>query len=168
MKNLLLSAVFLILISCQGEKKEFSGIGEFEIGKNFLSMASSKNFRKVMDDEYNIQKYKISDEIGYVSDLNITTTNDKISQVTFRGNDQTNIAELEEICKTLIPQNLNVTLLNEIKLRYYTSTDSSIFFTVTDYEKSNRVRFPRYEYIHISKDSASNGNDELRKSLNVK
>ena len=144
MKNVMLFFVFLVvLISCQNEDKEFTGIGEFNIGETFLTMPIAKDFTNVMEDEYNLNQYKFK-EFGSVSDLNVTTADGKISEVSFETNDATNTDELDAICKKMIEYSVDESLINGIKydensIKMYFTPNKKVYLIVVE-NKSKKLK----------------------------
>jgi sporulation protein YlmC with PRC-barrel domain len=175
MKNIcFLFAAFLVLISCENKPENFRGIGEFRIGENFSSSPVFRSFTKIMDDEFNARRYKLSDKIGYVSDLNITTDNGKISEVKFSNNEQTNVKELKKTFENLteVKPDSILTAFNKIfkvDEKFYITKDSSILLSISSYqERSLGNGLQQIEYSYINRDASMKKMNETLKRLNVK
>jgi sporulation protein YlmC with PRC-barrel domain len=175
MKNIcFLFAAFLVLISCENKPENFRGVGEFRIGENFISSPVFKSFTKIMDDEFNARRYKLSDKIGYVSDLNITTDNGKISEVKFSNNEQTNVKELKKTFENLteVKPDSILTAFNKIfkvDEKFYITKDSSILLSISSYqERSLGNGLQQIEYSYINRDASMKKMNETLKRLNVK
>ena len=84
------------------QPSEFRGFGGFDIDTDFASNHKPTEFRKIMPDEFYCTVYKLSDEIGKVSDLKDTTDKGKIIEVKFSSNENTNITEIQKQLKALI------------------------------------------------------------------
>ena len=69
--------VLLALISCQESQKEINGFGGFDIGSDLSSHEKFAALRNTMPDEYYCNSIKLSEAIGEVSNLSITTENGK-------------------------------------------------------------------------------------------
>lgn len=158
MKKVLL-AIFLVSISCGQNQADFHGLGGLNIGTNFTLLPISKDFRNVMEDEYYAQRFKLSEQIGSVSDLNITTDNGKISEVKFSSNEGTSIAELDRICKGLEEVKPDSKMRNKLLSESFTSkgyitADEQIFLMVMQRrDQHTKNGLPIYEYSYISKDA---------------
>ncbi|MBF6640785.1 hypothetical protein IVB69_04790 [Flavobacterium sp. J49] len=173
MKKTLLLALGLLSISCVETKNEFKGLGALSIGTEFSSLPMASSFTKVMDDEFNINRFELSKEIGSVSDLNVTTENGKISEVKFSSNEATNTAELEEMFKTLreekIDQSKLIGVEEGIAIKTYQTEDKTIFVSVIQYPNrllKNGQPYSEYSYIH--KDAAARNHQLTLKSMGKK
>jgi len=172
MKKVLL-AIFLISISCVNTKSEFHGLGELNIGTEFSSLPISKTFIKVMDDEFNINRFKLSDEIGYVSDLNVTTDKGKICEVKFSSNEETNIAELEKLFQNLkeekVEKNKLIGVEENIEIKIYQTEDANIFVSVIQYkDKRFKNGQPYSKFSYIQKDAEKRNHNLTLKSIGKK
>jgi major membrane immunogen (membrane-anchored lipoprotein) len=176
MKNIsFLFAAFLVLISCENKPENFRGVGEFRIGENFISSPVFKSFTKIMDDEFNARRYKLSDKIGYVSDLNITTEDGKITEVKFSSNEQTSVKELEKTFENLTEMKAPTKQKAFSKaykmpdMKFYTTKDSSIFLSIISYQgRSLRNGRQQIEYSYISREATMKKINQTLKRLNIK
>lgn len=84
MKNTLFVLLLIILFSCKMEDKNpFTGLGELKIGAQFDSIPSYSFYKKERENEYVLNKFEISKELGILEDLKIKTQNGKIYSVEF-------------------------------------------------------------------------------------
>ncbi|NMH27844.1 hypothetical protein [Flavobacterium silvaticum] len=128
MKRLLSLLVLLLVVSaCEQKTKSFHGFGGLDIGADFKSLPNAKDFTQIMEDEYNIARYKLSDEIGVVSNLNISTENGKISEVRFVSTDETHTATIEKVTQQLVRINTKTPIKLDF-IDFYNSADKKIFF----------------------------------------
>lgn len=126
-KTALLVIIILLSFSCEKQTTSFEGFGGLNIGDSFTSLPIAKQFTKIMEDEFNASDYKLSDEIGSVSDLNVTTENGKISEVRFTANAQTNISEIEEVLKNMVKSKTDNTFGS---ITIYQTEDKKILFAI--------------------------------------
>ncbi|MFN3968881.1 hypothetical protein [Flavobacterium sp.] len=173
MKKALLLALGLLSISCVETKTEFKGLGDLSIGTEFSSLAIASSFTKVMDDEFFLNRFEVSEEIGAVSDLNVTTEKGKICEVKFSSNEATNTAELKEIFKALkeekIDQNKLIGVEEGIVIKTYQTEDETIFVSVIEYQnKPLKNGQPYCEYSYIHKDAAARNHNLTLKSMGKK
>src|SRR5574343_57912 len=95
MKKIYLLIVVLSFFSCQESKKEITGFGGFNIGSDLSTHEKFADFRNTMPDEYFCNSMQLSEAIGMVSNINITTEYGKITEVKFSTNEKTNIDEIQ-------------------------------------------------------------------------
>jgi hypothetical protein len=173
MRNLLLLFTFyLVLSSCEDKPVKASGFGDLTLGAEFESLALYKDFEKVLENEYHNPYYKISDEIGYVANVYITTNNGNINEVKFESTKDTDTAELERMYGKLIEQKLdtlrhfkNLTLPN---MKFYISADTTTLYSIV-YQQEGRRKGTYYnEYRYTSTDAAIKQVAETRKQLGLK
>ena len=174
MKNFIpFVCILFVITSCENNKQDFVGIGEFEIGKDFHSMKNSKFFTEVMDDEYNVERYKLSEEIGYVSNLNVTVSNGKIREVTFSSNLDTNVKALDKIFENLTEFKRDSSTFefalpkNYIKYdtKMYISHNDSVVASLTMKERSIKSGFRKREYSYIDREAMIAKYEELFRRL---
>lgn len=173
MKKALLSIAFLLGISCSDTKSEFKGLGELSIGTEFSSLPIAQSFTKVMDDEFFLNRFELSENIGSVSNLNVTTEKGKICEVKFSGNEATNTAELEKLFADLkeekVDHNKLIGVEEGIIIKTYQTQDESIFVSVIEYQnKPLKNGQPYSEYSYIHKDAAARNHDLTLKSMGKK
>lgn len=154
MKKLFLIPIVLALFSCNSST-DFKGIGGFDIDSKFSSLKTDQPFVNTMEDNYNVSSYKLSDEIGFVSDLNITTKNDSIIEVRFLSNEQTNTAALEKLYKGMFKNNEEKKFENElIILTSYQTADENIFFAdIEQKHKKLKNGQLQHEYKYSNKEA---------------
>ncbi len=92
MKNLLLFGLFLGLMSCNSgiKKSEFKGFGELLVGVPFDSIPSSRLFNKNGENQFVLNKFELTKEIGVVESVEVKTKNGKIFEVKFTTGKFTN------------------------------------------------------------------------------
>lgn len=173
MKKVLFLVTLLVLsLSCEKKTSDFKGVGELTIGQNFDSLPVSKSFRKVMDDEFFTNRFHLSDDIGMISNLNVSTINGKINQVKFSSTETTNMAEIEKITGSMVKEpmvdsKLEKLVKNEnIDLKMYKTADEKIFFSVLEY-KDQKLKNgqPLYEFCYISKEAVLNNHKQIMKGI---
>src|SRR5690606_24045273 len=116
---------------------------------DFASLPISKNFTKVMENQFNTRRFHLSEKIGSVSDLNVMTENGKISEVSFNSNEETNISEVQRIYGNLIRIETDSTLMNNLGLimKFYHTPGEQILFSVTQYnDKPLKDNMPLFKY----------------------
>ena len=171
MKKLIfvITTVF-VLGSCDQKQEEDSGLGELRLGANFESLPFSKDFDKYMDDEYFIQSFKLSDEIGYVSNLNVTTDQGNISEIRFSSSEETKTAELDKLHSQMIEQKTAaMPMLANMKLpetKLYISADSATIVSVIE-KGSKRKGVAIKEYQYTSRDAVMKKIAEKRRELGL-
>lgn len=102
MKKFSLLIAVLAIVSCHQESVQFNGFGGFDLGKDFASLPNAKAFVEVMDGEFNLPEYTLSDDIGSVNNLHIITHAGKIIEVSFTANSRTNVAEVKKAFQGMI------------------------------------------------------------------
>lgn len=96
MKNSLSFFLFIALYSGQNEgKNSFKGIGELNIGSKFDSIPSYKFFTKVNENEYTLNEFEISKEIGILENLKVKTKKGKIYSVSFSKGKYSNSSDVD-------------------------------------------------------------------------
>ena len=171
--NLLL-ALSIIFVSCESKPEKFEGFGEFRIGEDFRMLPDFKLFNNTFGEEYHIQRYMLSDEIGYVSNLNITTDNGKISEVQFSSSEETDVKELEKTFKNLVEIKLDSTKFPSLRqfknsdMKFYTTKDSSLYFTLVYQERSIENGLKKRKYTYVSKEGTMKKFSEAKKRFNIK
>jgi hypothetical protein len=97
MKKIALCVILIFLISCDDKARNFDGIGEIKLGGNFESLSSSKLFKKLSENEYKIDSFKLSNEIGYVKNLVVKLEEGVIYDVSFNNSKTTNISAIDSL-----------------------------------------------------------------------
>ena len=155
--------VLLALLSCRKSQKEINGCGGFDIGSDLSSHKKFADFRNTMPDEYYCNSMKLSDEIGPVSNLSITTENGKIIEVKFSINENTNIDNIQKQLETLKKAEKEVNFKNEFNFKSYTTIDKEILFmTIENKNELLKNGKPKQEIIYSNK-KAINEDQKLLK-----
>jgi len=163
MKKCYLLMVLLALLSCQESQKEINGFGGFDIGSDLSSHEKFADFRNTMPDEYFCNTIKLSEVIGPVSNLSITTENGKIIEVKFSTNENTNIGNIHKQLETLKKAEKEVNFKNEFKFKSYTTTNKEILFmTIENKNELMKNGKPKQEIIYSNK-KAINEDQKLLK-----
>lgn len=174
MKKSIILFIFIFALSCQENKTNFVGLGEIKIGENFASISNSDAFRKVSDGEFFTDRFHISDEIGFVSDINVTTFEDKICEVKFSNTEETNMAELKKVLESLEHKRMDQQLTNLINIKdysveIYTTKDENISFIVENHKDKNlKNGQPFYEFSYINKDAFMRNHEMTLKIIGKK
>ena len=158
MKKVYLLIVMLTLIACQKSEKEITGFGSFDINSDLLSHEKFAEFRNTMPDEYFCNSMKLSDDIGMVSNINITTENGKIIEVKFSTNENTNIENIQKQLETLKKAEKDVNYKNEFAFKSYTTNEKEILFI--DLENKNELMKngkAKHEFIYSNRKAVEDG-----------
>ncbi|MBA4155670.1 MAG: hypothetical protein C0512_15145 [Flavobacterium sp.] len=144
--------VLLALISCQESQKEINGFGGFDIGSDLSSHEKFAALRNTMPDEYYCNSIKLSEAIGEVSNLSITTENGKIIEVKFSSNENTNIDNIQKQLEKLKKAGKEVNFNNELNFKSYTTIDKKILFMAME-NKNELLKNgkPKQEFIYSNK-----------------
>ncbi|WP_324690408.1 hypothetical protein [Flavobacterium cheonhonense] len=158
MKKCYLLMVLLALISCQESQKEINGFGGFDIGSDLSSHEKFAALRNTMPDEYYCNSIKLSEAIGEVSNLSITTENGKIIEVKFSSSENTNIDNIQKQLKTLKKAGKEVNFNNELNFKSYTTIDKKILFMAME-NKNELLKNgkPKQEFIYSNKKTVDDG-----------
>lgn len=142
----------LALLSCQESQKEINGFGGFDIGSDLSSHEKFAALRNTMPDEYFCNTIKLSEAIGMVSNLSITTENGKIIEVKFSTNENTNINNIQKQLETLKKAEKEVNFKNEFKFKSYTTINKEILFmTIKNKNELLKNGKPKQEIIYSNK-----------------
>jgi hypothetical protein len=169
MKKIYLLIVVLTFFSCQESKKEITGFGGFDIGSDLSSHEKFANFRNTMPDEYFCNSIQLSEAIGMVSNISITTENGKIIEVRFITNEQTNIDKIQKQLETLNGANEAVNFRDEFFFKSYTTMENKVIFI--DIENKNELMKngkARHEFSYSNKKAIENNNKLIKSMLNRK
>ena len=167
MKKIYLFILFLTLFSCQKSEKEISGFGGFNIGSDLSSHQKFADFRNTMPDEYYCNSIQLSDAIGMVSNVSITTENGKIIEVRFVTNEQTNIDKIQKQLETLNSTKEAVNFKDEFFFKSYTTNKDEIVFI--DIENKNELMKngkAKHEFNYSNKKAIENNNKLINSILN--
>lgn len=167
MKKIYLLIVAFTLFSCQKTEKEITGFGGFDIGSDLSSHEKFADFRNTMPDEYFCNALQLSDEIGTVSNISITTENGKIIEVRFVTNEQTNIDKIQKQLETLNGANEAVNFRDEFFFKSYTTNKNEIVFI--DIENKNELMKngkAKHEFNYSNKKAIENNNKLINSMLN--
>jgi len=97
MKKISLLFITILLLSCNSKPRNFEGIGEIKLGKNFNSLTKSKFFKRIKENEYKIDRIKISEQVGFVKNLTIKLENSQIYDVSFESTKSTNNSVIDSL-----------------------------------------------------------------------
>jgi hypothetical protein len=167
MKKIYLLIVVLTLFSCQESEKEIIGFGGFDIGSDLSSHEKFADFRNTMPDEYFCNSMKLSDEIGLISNINITTEYGKIIEVKFATNEHTNIEKIQKQLKTLNSTEKAVNFRDEFFFKSYTTMENKVIFI--DIENKNELMKngkAKHEFSYSNKKAIENNNKLINSMLN--
>ena len=144
--------VLLAFISCQESQKEINGFGGFDIGSDLSSHEKFAALRNTMPDEYYCNSIKLSEAIGEVSNLSITTENGKIIEVKFSSNENTNIDNIQKQLETLKKAGKEVNFNNELNFKSYTTIDKkTLFMAIENKNELLKNGKPKQEFIYSNK-----------------
>lgn len=158
-KTFLLFTTIIFWSSCNKETSNFNEIGDIKIGEKFSSIPNYKSFRKVMENEFFIEKYELSNDIGEVNRLNVSTENDTIIEVKFSSSEETNINKIEKSFSNFIEEKIDLKKLqlpsiDETPMRFFKSKDEKMFLVVRE-NKYNLLKNgkPSIEYHYSNTDA---------------
>ncbi|SHN18566.1 hypothetical protein [Flavobacterium xinjiangense] len=150
MKIIYLIFILTFFIGCNDKTRNFEGIGQIKLGSNFDSLPSSKLFKNHSGNEYTIDSFKLSNEIGFVKNLNIKTDNGIIYDVSFNNSETTNISAIDSLMKNFHKFNLiNIAENKSSPIQIFEETDG-----VVDFSKivtKNNSQPIDYRYFDIKK-----------------
>ena len=155
-KLFFLLLIILVTISCQKNNTNnsidsFKGIGELIIGAKFDSIPSHKLFDKKNKNEYVLNKFELTKNIGIVENVNIKLNKGYIYSVSFTSGKFTNKSLIEEcMVKNSIESEYSgisndesyegktyESLNHQISISYFTLKDKNLIalqgFYATDY-----------------------------------
>ena len=166
MRKINLLMVLLALIACEKSSKELLGFGGLDIDTNFSSHEKYSNFRSTMPDEYYCNSLELSNDIGEVSNINVTTDKGKIIEVKFSSNKNTNIDNILNQFLKLNEDGKSIKFENDIAIfKTYSSKKENIFFTHIEYKnEAVKNRKSKHEFIYSNKKAIEDG-DKLIKSM---
>jgi hypothetical protein len=173
-KVLVLVILSLLSLSCEKKATDFKGVGELTIGQNFDSLPASKSFRKVMNDEFFADRFKLSKALGLVGKLNVSTANGKINQVKFSNTEETNMAEVEKITAGLVEEKEVDSKLEKlvkdqnIVLKMYKTPDEKIFFSVMQH-KDQQLKNGQsvYEFCYFNEEAVQISHNLILKEISI-
>lgn len=169
MKFLFTSLAFLIIASCNREPKDFKGFGQLELGSEFGTLANDFAFDSSIPNEHFISEMDLSDGLGKVANVNITTREGKISEVRFTTTPSTNAGEFQKILSGLdtlgMPGQMSA-VVRATKVRAYLEKKDSIFVAVT--EKDKRSGFTPHQYTYQDMASVRAKIQDARKRMGLK
>ena len=170
MKKCYLLMALLALLSCQESQKEINGFGGFDIGSDLSSHKKFADFRNTMPDEYYCNSMKLSDEIGPVFNLSITTENGKIIEVKFSTNEKTNIDEIQNQLNTKAKYWKDLKFQDDTGIfKAYTTSNDDIIFV--DFESKNELSKngkAKHEFSYSNRNEIENNNKLVKSFLNRK
>lgn len=153
MKKIILTLAIIGFLSCNREPKTFNGIGEFQLGKDFSSVESSKDFQPTMAGEFNLPEAEFPGQIGKVANLNVSVADGKIVEVSFRTTANSNSEAIEKTFKPTLKLIKEMPIGSEGKavMRFYASEADSVMVAETEYfdQTMSNAQHPRhYSYIN--------------------
>jgi hypothetical protein len=114
---------------------------------------------------------KLSEEIGLVGDLNVSTDDDKISEVKFSNSESTNMSALEKVINNLEEAQLDKNVFNgklneNLVVKMYNTKNENVYLSVLQ-DKNKRLKNgqPRYEFRYIHKEAAIKNYNLLMKRI---
>ena len=130
-KTICFMLLLLLSLACAENSGGFHGLGVLNIGTNFTDLPDAKAFRKVMDGEFYTDRFHLSDAIGTVSDLNVSTHEGKICEVKFSNTEQTDMNQLRNEISHLVeadldPESLGMPFPKGEALKLYHTQDENI------------------------------------------
>lgn len=142
--------VTIFFISCNDKPRNFEGIGQIKLGRNFDSLPCSKFFKKQSESEYKIDSFKLSSEVGFVKNLIVKTENGIIYDVKFNNSKTTNNYAIDSLMKIFHKYNLiNIAENKSSPIQIFEETDG-----VVDFSKiitKNNSQLIDYRYFDIKK-----------------
>lgn len=154
MRNIvLIASLAIVFFSCKSEPEVFRGFGDLELGADFLSLDVSGRFSETMSDEYFISELELPGGFGVVKNLNVTTHEGKICQVSFLTTGETDTNRLSQAASTLVRQKVpemsaHPKLPKIEGFEIFQSQDEEVLLTVSKHAK--RYAKPdvlSYEYL---------------------
>lgn len=165
-KSTLLIFMLLSLISCkQSSKSSFHGFGELQIGARFDSIPSFKLFEKKSENEFELNKFEITEAIGYVENVVVVTEKGRIYEVSFSTGKFSNNSSIEAhilsgSTQTFADSKNDLTLLDShdgmVSITFFESEELSsisgfhkIFYSYVD----SKLSLEKYKKEYLLKDS---------------
>lgn len=170
MKKIYLLIVVLTFFSCQESKKEITGFGGFNIGSDLSTHEKFADFRNTMPDEYFCNSMQLSEAIGMVSNINITTEYGKITEVKFSTNEKTNIDEIQNQLNTKAKYWKDLKFQDDTGIfkAYTTSNDDIIFVDFESKNELNKNGKAKHEFSYSNRNEIENNNKLVKSFLNRK
>jgi predicted RND superfamily exporter protein len=149
MKKILLCLILLFIISCKEKPRNFYGFGEIKLDSIFKNLPSEKQFKKLSENEFKIDTFKLSEKIGFVKNLVIKTDDEKIYDVSFDCMKTTNIRFIDSLMKNVTElKSLNNVENKSLPIQFYEQSDGKVIFSKTIEKKDSLVS---YRYCDIQK-----------------
>ncbi|MBK9104199.1 MAG: hypothetical protein IPL92_06415 [Saprospiraceae bacterium] len=152
MKNLFLLLITTFTFSCTNSSElnsesQFSGYGELIIGNQIDSIRSFSLFKEVSENEYSIDKYELTKEIGVVEEVGVKTKDGVIYEVKFDIGKYTNKSvldsQLQKLRKEGISRRLNKNSDN-LEILFYKTSDDRIELTRMTFKDSRLLALNGY------------------------
>lgn len=161
---LLLLVVVLSLVACTQSSKELSGFGGFDIDSKLADLDQAAQFRNTMPDEYYCHALKLSDAIGEVSAMNVTTEHGKIIDVKFSSTEKTNLDAIQKALAALEKNGKVLKFDNALaSFATYSNKDETIFFVDIAYKGENlKNGKPKHEFSYSNKKAIANDEQLIR------
>lgn len=149
MKKILFYFFIILIVSCKEKRRNFYGIGEIKLDSTFKNLPSAKLFTKQSNEEYKIDSFKLTNEIGFVNNLIVKTDDEKIYDVSFDCNKMTNISSLDNLMKNFEKYNLVQNIENKsLPVQFYQLSDGNLIFSKAITKKDSTISF---KYCDIKK-----------------
>ncbi|MBD3582580.1 hypothetical protein [Flavobacterium selenitireducens] len=154
MKRLFCISAMIALIGCDRQPAEFNGLGGIDLGADFSSIADSKSFTKIMENEYFITDYEMGDGIGPVSRLSVTTNQSgKIIAAKFLQDERTDYGQIEKRVAGLTAFNVPFKVPAGTDFKIFVNADTTVLLSkVKSGHKVFSSGLPRWEYGYSNKE----------------
>lgn len=153
MKKTLLPTAFIFLVSCYSRSEYFNGFGELKLGNDINSIESAKLFVKEKDGIYKIERFKLSNEIGYVRNLQVKTDGGEVYEVSFESDETTNSKYIDSVLESLQKYNLLHVVANpDVPFDVTEFSDGKVDFSKSfDKNRTAQDNTVDYRYFDIRK-----------------
>lgn len=149
MKKILLYIVDFIFISRQEKQRNFYGFGEIKLDTVFKNVSSARNFKKLSKGEFQIDTFKLSEEIGVVKNLKVKIKNEKIYDVSFDCTETTDVHFIDLSMEKLTElKSLNNVENESLPVQFYQQSDGNVIFSKIIEKKASLIT---YRYCDIRK-----------------
>lgn len=147
-------AVFVLsifAISCAKEETGFKGFGDLVLGADFGSIKHADKFEAMSPDEHFILKYELSEELGSVQKVYVTTLNGKIARVKFNTDEFTNIDAVTKSYNDLQAYKPDMSMMPRVELDFFVAKDSSVMLGITKNPPFSSAKKNNYQFMYIDK-----------------
>ncbi|UUF16792.1 MULTISPECIES: hypothetical protein [Flavobacterium] len=150
MKILALLFLSILIVSCTNKPRNFEGIGEIKLGQKLNSLKHFKSFKKLNENEYQIDSFKISPSVGFVKNLIIKTESGEIFDVTFDSSESTNNKAIDSLMEIFGQHSMIQIAENKsAPFQIIEKSDGDVDFSKTIDKKDPRLI--NYRYFDIKK-----------------